>query len=160
MHDRPAPKELICAEMAKFDCKILVKHFLDAFIVLQTDAECCRTELDELLNSRYAATLFTDYPALMASFVEHLPLRPQRNKEYLQIGGDRKRFVVVGTRSMHYRSENVSSRCCFYWRLRWCGCLCFYNGLFVGSSSVVVAPHLSVLAAWWRTLTPVTLAGG
>ena len=123
-----------------FDCKFLVKHYLDAFIVLQTDAECCRTELDELMDSRCAANLFTGYAALMASFVEHLPLRPQRDKEYLKVGGDRKRIVVVGTRSIHYRSQ-ISDRCSFFWRMRWCGCICFYNGLFVGSSSVVMSPQ-------------------
>ena len=125
-----------------FDSKNLVKHFLDAFMVLQTDAQCCRIELDELLDSSFAANLFTDYSALLASFVEHLPLRPQRNKEYIKVGGSRKRIVVVGQRTVEYsdRPEDTSGSCCLYWPILG-GCLCFYDGVFVGSSSVVVSPE-------------------
>ena len=129
-----------------FQPKELVKYFLDAFIVLQTDTECCRTELDELLDSSYVANLFTNYDALLASFIEHLPLRRVRQKDYLMSGDRTTQFVVVGTESVHYRTaeEDQSGRSI------WLRC-CSKAGLFKGTSAAIWSPESTVQnrSSWW-----------
>lgn len=55
--------------------KLLVKYFLDAFIVMQQETRCCRTELNEVLNSGDVANLLALFPKLTVSFLEFLPLR-------------------------------------------------------------------------------------